>query len=44
MWAEYNEIHRECKQYETCVALIGLRGHEIIDLINRMIDLAQKKA
>ncbi len=41
-WKQYEEWQTACKDYQTCVYKVHFEGHDIIDLINEMIEIARK--
>lgn len=41
-WKEYQRWHQECHTYDRCVANVCMNGHEMIALINEIIEIAKK--
>ena len=41
-WKEYQEWHKACDTYDHCVSIVAFNGHEIITLIDDMIEIAKK--
>lgn len=43
-WAEYQEHHKACSDYQSCVYHVCQNGHEIISVINELLHIAVRKA